>query len=65
MSNGLLWWLSGNEPACQRDKDSILGLRRSPGEGMINHSSILDWEIPWIEEPAGPGFHKSQTQLSN
>ena len=31
---------------------------RSPGEGedplekeLITHSSILAWEIPWIEEP--------------
>ena len=24
---------------------------RSPGGGDGNHSSILAWEIPWIEEP--------------
>ena len=22
-------------------------------EGMETHSSILDWEIPWTEEPGG------------
>ena len=22
-------------------------------EGMATHSSILNWEIPWTEEPAG------------
>ena len=22
-------------------------------EGMANYSSILDWEIPWTEEPGG------------
>ena len=22
-------------------------------EGMATHSSILAWEIPWIEEPGG------------
>ena len=23
------------------------------GEGMTTHSSILDWRIPWTEEPGG------------
>ena len=32
---------------------SIPGLGRSPGGGNNNHSSILAWEIPWIEEPGG------------
>ena len=35
------------------DADSILGLRRSPGEEMAAHSSILAWKIPWTEEPGG------------
>ena len=31
--NGLSWWLSGKESACQAgDSDSIPGLGRSPGE---------------------------------
>ena len=33
---------------------------------MATHSSILAWEIPWTEEPAGlqfMGSQKSQTQL--
>ena len=30
---------------------SITESRRSPGEEMATHSSILVWEIPWIEEP--------------
>ena len=31
---------------------------------MATHSSILAWEIPWMEEP-GPGGHKeSGTRLS-
>ena len=29
------------------------GSVRSPGEGNDNHSSILAWEIPWMEEPGG------------
>ena len=23
-------------------------------EGVVTHSSILVWEIPWTEEPGGP-----------
>ena len=30
---------------------SIPGLGRSPGGGNGNHSSILEWRIPWMEEP--------------
>ena len=36
-------------------------------EGTATHSSILAWEIPWIEEPGGlqsMGSQKSQTRLS-
>jgi len=35
------------------DLDSIPVWGRSPGEGHGTHSSILAWEIPWIEEPGG------------
>ena len=37
-------------------------------KGMATHSSILDWEIPWTEEPGelqSMGSQKSQTQLSD
>ena len=27
---------------------------------MATHSSVLDWEIPWIEEPGGLQFMGSQ-----
>ena len=30
---------------------SIPGSGRSPEEGVVTHSSILAWEIPWTEEP--------------
>ena len=40
-----------NLPANAADMGSIPGSGRSPGEGNGNHSSILTWEIPWIEEP--------------
>ena len=43
---GLPWWLSGEESTANSgatgDVGSILGLGRSPGEGMATHSSILD-----------------------
>ena len=34
---------------------------------MVTPSSILAWEIPWTEEPAGysPRIAKSQTGLSD
>ena len=37
-------------------------------EEMATHSSILDWRIPWTEEPGrlqSIGSQKSQIQLSN
>ena len=34
-----------------RDKSLIPGLGRSLEEGTATHSSILDWRIPWTEEP--------------
>ena len=44
-----------NSPANTGDTGLLSGsgfaLFSSPGEG--NHSSILVWEIPWMEEPGG------------
>ena len=40
-----------NLPANARDVCLIPGLGRSPGEEMV--TSILAWEIPWIEESDG------------
>ena len=37
-------------PAMQ-DKQETQG--RLLGEEMATHSSILSWEIPWVEEPGG------------
>ena len=33
-----VWFLGGEDPL---------------EEGMVTHSSILAWRIPWTEEPAG------------
>ena len=30
-----------------------LGQEDPLGKGMATHSSILDWRIPWTEEPGG------------
>ena len=35
------------------DTGSIPGFGRSPGEGNGNHSSVLAWRIPRMEEPGG------------
>ena len=35
------------------DLGSIPGLGRSPGKGMVTHSSIFARRIPWTEEPSG------------
>ena len=42
-----------NPPANAGDVDLIRESGRFPGEEMATHSSILVWEIPWIEEPGG------------
>ena len=42
-----------------RDKGSIPGSGRAPGEGKATHSSILDWRIPWTEEPGGATVHRA------
>ena len=48
----------GKESACNAgDSGSALGWRRSPGEGMATHSSVLAWRIPWTEEPGGYSPH--------
>ena len=58
-----------NPPAVQEMKGSRVGSlgREDPlEEGMAAHSSILDWRIPWAEEPGGLQAHrvaKSRTQL--
>ena len=36
-----------------RDAGSIPGWGRSLEEGMVPHSSILAWRIPWTEKPGG------------
>ena len=43
-----------NQPANDvRDAGSIPGQEGPLEKGMVTHSSILAWRIPWTEEPGG------------
>ena len=42
-----------NHPTVQEPQEprvQSLGQKDAPEEGMITHSSILAWRIPWTEE---------------
>ena len=39
-----------------------LGWEDTPEKGMVTHSSILAWKIPWTEEPGGLQSMGSQSQ---
>ena len=36
-----------------KNSASIVGQEDPLEEGLATHSSILDWRIPWTEEPGG------------
>ena len=40
-----------NLPAMQETQVQSLGWEDPPEKGMVTHSSILTWRIPWTEEP--------------
>ena len=40
-----------NLPAMQETWVQSLGREDPPEKGLATHSSILDWRIPWTEEP--------------
>ena len=53
-----------NLPAMQEMQVRFLGGEDALEKGMVTHSSILAWRIPWTEEPGGlqsMGSQKSQT----
>ena len=56
-----------NLPAMQETWVQSLGWEDPLEEGMATHSSILDWRIPWTEEPGGLLSMRSQiwTSLSD
>ena len=52
-----------NLSAMQETKVQSLGQEDPLEKGMVTHSSILAWIIPWTEEPGGlqsMGLQKSQ-----
>ena len=55
--NGLLWWLSGKESACNAEDTgeagSVPGQEDPLEEAMATHSSIFVSRIPWTEETGG------------
>ena len=59
----------GKESACKEgDLGLISGLGRSLEKGMVAHSSMPAWRIPWTEELGGllsVGVIKSRTRLSD
>ena len=42
-----------NLPAMQETQIQSLGWEDPLEKGMATHFSILDWRIPWTEEPGG------------
>ena len=53
-----------NVPPIQETQVQFLGRKDPLEKEMATHSSILAWEIPWIEKPEGlqsMGSQKSQT----
>ena len=64
--------LVGKEPACNAGEHETQvrsrGREDPLEEEMAPHSSILAWEIPWVEEPGGlqsMGSQKSRTRLND
>ena len=42
-----------NLPAMQETQVQSLGQKDMLDKGMVTHSSILAWRIPWTEAPGG------------
>ena len=49
-----------NLPAMQEMQVQFLGREDPLEEGMVTHSSILAWKIPWTEEPGRLQSMRSQ-----
>ena len=56
-----------NLPAVQETRAPSLGQEDALEKEMATPSSILDWRIPWTEEPGGLESmgSQSQTQLTD
>ena len=42
-----------NPPAMQETQVQSLGQEDPPEKGMVTHSSVLAWRIPWTEKSGG------------
>ena len=51
-----------NQPATRKTWIRSLGHEDPLEEGMVTHSSILAWRIPWTDEPGGLWYTLSQSQ---
>ena len=52
-------------PAVQETRVQSLDLEGALEKGMVTHSSILVWKIPWTEEPSGlPSMGSHRVALS-
>ena len=49
-----------NLPAVQETQVLSLGQEDPLEKGVVTHSGILAWRIPWTEEPGGPQSMESQ-----
>ena len=49
-----------NLPAMQETQVQSLGHEDPLEKGMVTHSSILAWRIPWMEEPGRLQSMRSQ-----
>ena len=54
-----------NLPVVQETWVQSLGQGDSLEKGMVTHSSILAWRIPWTEESDGLQFMESQRVRNN
>ena len=52
--------MAQNPPAKAGAWVGSLGLEDPLEEEMATHSSILDWRIPWTEEPGVHGVRREQ-----
>ena len=48
----LSWWLSKESSCNTRGPGSFPGRKNPLEQGMVTHSSILTWKIPWMKEPS-------------
>ena len=58
--------MANNLPAMQETWVQFLGQEDPLEKGMVTHSSILDWRIPWTDDPRRllcPWDHKESDMI--